>query len=173
MMAIVSSLILAVSVDYNEVKAAEAKQQFKAKLEGENVVPPVSITTEGKAKLKVKESSIKFKLNITGITDATAIHIHQGKAGQNGEPVVDLLANGNKITKQNRVFVNGSIVDSNLIGSMKGETLSDLVSSMNDGNNYVDVHTQANPNGEIRGQLEVSGSSNATLSTDDVFTDTE
>lgn len=96
MIAIVSSLVIAVSIDYNQVKAAEAKQQFKAKLKGENEVPPVSTSAEGKVKLKVKESNIKFKLNITGISDASAAHIHQGKTGQNGEPVVDLLASGNK-----------------------------------------------------------------------------
>lgn len=173
MIAILSSLILGASIDYNQVKAAEAKQQFKAKLEGENEVPPVSITAEGKAKLKVKDSNIKFKLNVTGITDATAAHIHEGKSGQNGESVVDLLASGNEMTTQNGLFINGSFVDSSLIGSMKGKTLSDLVSSMNDGNNYVDVHTQANPNGAIRGQLEVSGSSNTTSIADDVNTDIE
>jgi hypothetical protein len=173
MIAIVSSLVIAVSIDYNQVKAAEAKQQFKAKLKGENEVPPVSTSAEGKVKLKVKESNIKFKLNISGITDASAAHIHQGKTGQNGEPVVDLLASGNKMTTQNGVFINGSIVDSSLIGPMKGKTISDLVSSMNDGNNYVNVHTQANPNGEIRGQLEISGSTNTTSTADETDSDVE
>jgi hypothetical protein len=173
---IVCSLILAVSTDYNQVKAAKAKQQFKAKLKGENEVPPVTTDAQGKVKLKVKESNIKYKLNITGITDATMAHIHQGKSGENGEPVVDLLANGNKQQTSNGLFVNGSIVDSNLIGTMKGKSLSDLVSSINDGNNYVNVHTQAHPDGEIRGQLELSGSANMTSATGnetDTDTDTE
>lgn len=173
MVAIVSSLVIAVSMDYNQVKAAEAKQQFKAKLKGENEVPPVGSGAEGKVKLKVKESNIKFKLNITGITDATAAHIHQGKSGENGEPVVDLLASGNKMTTQNGVLINGSIIDSSLIGPMKGKTISDLVSSMNDGNNYVNVHTQANPNGEIRGQLEISGVTNTTSTEDKADSDIE
>jgi hypothetical protein len=173
---IVCSLILAVSTDYNQAKAAKAKQQFKAKLKGENEVPPVTTDAQGKVKLKVKESNIKYKLNITGITDATMAHIHQGKSGENGEPVVDLLANGNKQQTSNGLFVNGSIVDSSLIGTMKGKSLSDLVSSINDGNNYVNVHTQAHPDGEIRGQLELSGSANMTSATGnetDTDTDTE
>ncbi|HSA74156.1 MAG TPA: CHRD domain-containing protein, partial [Nitrososphaeraceae archaeon] len=107
---VVSSLILAVSIEHNQAKAAEAKQQFKAKLKGENEVPPVTTTAEGKVKLKVKESSIKYKLNITGISDATAVHIHQGNSGQNGEPVVDLLADGSKQKTSNGLFINGSIV---------------------------------------------------------------
>lgn len=165
MIGIVSSLVLAVSIDYNQVKAAVAKQQFKAKLKGENEVPPVTTDAEGKVKLKVKELNIKYKLNITGITDATMAHIHQGKSGENGEPVVDLLADGNKQKTSNGLFINGSIVDSGLIGPMKGKTISDLVSSINDGNNYVNVHTQAHPDGEIRGQLELSGSANMTSAT--------
>ena len=173
MIAIVSSLVMAVSVDYTQVNAATAKQQFKAKLKGENEVPQVSSIAEGKAKLKVKETNIKFKLNITGIDDATAAHIHQGKSGENGEPVVDLLAIGNKAKTQNGVLINGSIVDSSLIGPMKGKTLSDLVSSMNAGNNYVNVHTQVNPDGEIRGQLDASGTSNTTSTADETDTDTE
>jgi len=162
MIIFVSSLIFAVSIDYNQAKAAEAKAQFKAKLNGENEVPPAATTAEGKVKLKVKESNIKYKINITGITDATAAHIHQGNSGQNGEPVVDLLAEGNKQKTSNGFFINGSIVDSSLIGPMKGKSLSDLVSSMNDGNNYVNVHTQEHPDGEARGQLELSGSTNTT-----------
>jgi hypothetical protein len=173
MIAIVSTLVIAVCIDYNQAKAAEAKQQFKAKLKGDNEVPPVNTSAEGKVKLKVKESNIKFKLNITGINDATAAHIHQGKSGQNGEPVVDLLSSGNKMTTQNGVFINGSIVDSSLIGPLKGKSISDLVSSMNDGNNYVNVHTQANPNGEIRGQLEISGSTNTTSTADKTDSDIE
>lgn len=162
MIGVVSSLVLAVSIDCHQVKAAVAKQQFKTKLKGENEVPPVTTDAEGKVKLKVKESNIKYKLNITGITDATMAHIHQGKSGENGEPVVDLLADGNKQDTSNGLFINGSIVDSSLIGPLKGKTISDLVSSLNDGNNYVNVHTQAHPDGEIRGQLELSGSANMT-----------
>jgi len=173
MIMLVSSLILALSIDYNQAKAAEAKQQFKAKLKGENEVPPVSSIAEGKIKLKAKESSIKYKLNITGITDATMAHIHQGKSSENGEPVVDLLADGNKQETSNGLLINGTIVDSSLIGPMKGKTISDLVSSMNNGNNYVNVHTQNNPDGEIRGQLELSGSANMTSTTgsDEIDTD--
>ncbi|CAN5518640.1 hypothetical protein BH18THE1_BH18THE1_03560 [soil metagenome] len=162
---IVCSLILAVSIEYNQVKAAEAKQQFKAKLKGENEVPPITTDAEGKVKLKVKESNIKYKLNITGVTDVTMAHIHQGKSSENGKPVVDLLADGNKQETSNGLLINGSIMDSSLIGPMQGKTISELVSSINDANNYVNVHTQAHPDGEIRGQLELSGSGNMTSAT--------
>ena len=67
------------------------------KLKGENQVPTcVTTNAEGKLKLKVKESNIEYKLNITGITDISKVHKHEGMSGENGKPVVDLLSNGNK-----------------------------------------------------------------------------
>jgi len=68
--------------------------------------------------------------------------------------------------------INGSITNSYFIGPLKGKTISDLVSSINDGNNYINIHTQVHPNCEIRGQLELSGSSNMTL-TKESETDTK
>lgn len=159
---IISSIIFATTMSNNDVNAAVAKQQFKAKLKGDNEVPPVTTDAEGKITLKVKESNIKYKLNITGLADATMVHIHQGKSGENGEPVVDLLADGNKQKTSNGLFINGSITDSSLIGPMKGKTISDLASSMSAGNNYVNIHTQAHQDGEIRGQLAESGQKNTT-----------
>lgn len=173
---IISSIIFATTISNNHVDAAQAKQQFKAKLKGDNEVPAVTTQAEGKASLKVKESNIKYKLNITDLADVTMVHIHQGKAGENGEPVVDLLAAGNKQKTSKGLFINGSITDSSLIGPMKGKTVSDLASSISAGNNYVNVHTQAHPDGEIRGQLTVSGQKNATSAIQnntDTVTDTQ
>lgn len=173
---IISSIIFATTISNNHVDAAQAKQQFKAKLKGDNEVPAVTTQAEGKASLKVKESNIKYKLNITDLADVTMAHIHQGKAGENGEPVVDLLAAGNKQKTSKGLFINGSITDSSLIGPMKGKTVSDLASSISAGNNYVNVHTQAHPDGEIRGQLTVSGQKNATSAIQnntDTVTDTQ
>ena len=35
--------------------------------------------------------TMTWKMNVTGITDATGAHIHQGKIGENGDIVVDLM----------------------------------------------------------------------------------
>ena len=164
LLVIVSTIIFAGSIGQNQINGADAKQQFKAKLKGDNEVPGVTTDAQGKVSLKVKESNIKYKLNITGLADVTMAHIHQGKSGENGEPVVDLFAAGNKQKTSKGLFVNGSITDSSLTGPLKGKTISDLISSIKAGNNYVNVHTQAHPDGEIRGQLEASVQKNATTS---------
>jgi hypothetical protein len=68
-------------------------------------------------------------------------HIHQGKAGENGQPVA-LLQMG-----------KGKITSSDLQGPLAGKQISDLTNIIKNGQAYVNVHTNQNQNGEIRGQL--------------------
>ena len=49
---------------------------------------------------------------------------------------------------------NGTITSSDLQqGPLVGKQISDLVNLMNNGQAYVNLHTQQNMNGEIRGQV--------------------
>ncbi|MEP6576507.1 MAG: CHRD domain-containing protein, partial [Nitrososphaerota archaeon] len=100
---------------------------------------------------KTKSDMLTWKANITGITDATGAHIHQGKTGENGDPIVDLL----KVSKQSNspagVTMRGNITASSLQGPMKGKTLEDLKTAMGNGDTYVNVHTADHPDGMIRG----------------------
>ncbi|HEY7082355.1 MAG TPA: CHRD domain-containing protein [Nitrososphaeraceae archaeon] len=85
------------------------------------------------------------KRNSTTIAIALQdIHIHQGKNGENGPPKV-MLSMG-----------KGKITPGNLQGPLTGEQLSDLAKLMQDRNTNVNVHTQQNQNGEIRGQISGS-----------------
>jgi hypothetical protein len=149
------SLVLIATVNSNYVYAQNEK--FKAKLKGENEVPPVTSSATGKAKFKVKDDVITTKINITGITDVTMAHIHAGKEGQNGEPVVDLLKTGNESKSGNWNIIQGEITASDLQGAMAGKTLQDLKTAMGNEETYVNVHTSGHPDGEIRGQIKVSG----------------
>jgi hypothetical protein len=84
-------------------------------------------------------------------------HIHAGKEGQNGEPVVDLLKTGNESKSGNWNIIQGEITASDLQGAMAGKTLQDLKTAMGNEETYVNVHTSGHPDGEIRGQIKVSG----------------
>lgn len=132
-------------------------EKFKAKLKGESEVPPVTSAATGKAKFKVKADTITSNINITGITDITMAHIHAGIMGQNGEPVVDLLKTGKLNKTQGATIIKGQIKASDLKGPMAGKTLQDLQTAMANEKAYVNIHTSKNPNGEIRGQIKVSG----------------
>jgi hypothetical protein len=156
------SLVLIATVNSNYIYAQNEK--FKAQLKGKNEVPPVTSMATGKAKFKVKDDTITSNINITGITDVTMAHIHAGIKGQNGEPVVDLLKTGNQNKTQGGIIIKGQIKASDLQGPMAGKTLQDLQTAMGDEKAYVNIHTGKNPNGEIRGQIKVSGG-NATSGT--------
>jgi CHRD domain len=53
----------------------------------------------------------------------------------------------------NGMLSQGSFSSNDFVGPLKGKQMSDLVLLINDGHAYVNVHTQPNPNGEIRGQI--------------------
>jgi len=153
------SLMLVAAVNSNFTYAQNEK--FKAKLKAESEVPPVNSSATGKAKFKVKDDVITTNINVTGLTDITAAQIYAGAEGQNGEPVVDLLKTGNQSKSGERIIVKGEITASDLQGSMSGKTLQDLQTAMGNEETYVNIQTSDNPDGEIRGQIKVSGS-NAT-----------
>lgn len=143
-----------------------AKQKFKATMTGDEEVPPVTTKATGMASFTTQnnDTSIKYKLNITGLSDATGAHIHSGKKGENGDVIVDLLKNSKNNPTKAGMAIRGNITDSSLTGPMKGKTVGDLVSAMNSGDTYTNVHTQKHLKGEIRGQIEASeaAGSNAT-----------
>ena len=148
-------------------------EKYRAKLAGDNEIPPINTTAEGVINFKTKDGSMSWKMNITGITDATGAHIHKGRNDTNGGVIVDLL----KVSKQSNtptgLVMRGNITDSSLTGTMKGRTLADLKTAMANGDTYVNVHTKNHPNGEIRGQIKLKGESstsgNTTTSTNSTF----
>jgi CHRD domain len=61
------------------------------------------------------------------------------------EPVVMTLFKNDSPT--NEVSETGSITPDKLEGSMAGKQLTDLASAMSNGDTYVNVHPEQNPNG--------------------------
>jgi hypothetical protein len=60
---------------------------------------------------------------------------HQFRKGKwKGQVVVNLLGDNSSKDNSNGVYINGTIRDMSLTGSMKGKTLTDLVSAINSGN---------------------------------------
>jgi hypothetical protein len=53
--------------------------------------------------------------------------------------------------------IAGTITAANLTGPLAGRTISDLVAAIRAGDIYINLHTQAFPAGEIRGQLMGGG----------------
>ena len=132
-------------------------QEFMAPLSGQEEVPPTNSQAIGIAEFTVIDfDSIEYTVNAEDIQGVTAGHIHSGKQGENGPVVVTLFEFDSPM---NEVSRTGSITLDMLEGPIA--QLSDLETAMSNGETYVNIHTEQNPDGEIRGQI--SGSSEAIM----------
>jgi hypothetical protein len=147
---VILSTILTVSVVF------AAENGFKAKLTGNDEVPSVKTKAKGEIKFKLSNDGkeLSFKLHVKNIKNATAAHIHSGAYGKSGPPLANLFTGPKKEGKFSGDLAEGTITAKDLSGDLMGKTLDDLVQLIKSGETYVNVHTDANPNGEIRGQLK-------------------
>ena len=81
--------------------------------------------------------------NISSDDEVTMVHIHSGFAGENG-PV---LAGFNKISENPTVFAINTEIDA--LASLPGNDLETFL----DGGWYINLHTNSNPSGHLRGQV--------------------
>jgi hypothetical protein len=135
----------------NSVVAQE--QKFVATLSGQEEVPPTNSQATGMAEFTITGENAEYSVNASNIQGVTAGHIHSGGQGENGPIVVTLFKND---SPTNEVSETGSITVDKLEGPMAGKQLTDLVTAMRNGETYVNIHTEQNPNGEIRGQITSS-----------------
>jgi hypothetical protein len=124
-----------------------AGQSFLAELDGSQETPQVTTAGFGVASASLNPDKTEFSLNgvVSGLSGAvTAAHIHKGAKGAKGDPVKTLTVTGN------RFALTWKSSDSD-------QPLSkELLDELTKGNLYLNLHTQAQPDGEIRGQLLAS-----------------
>ena len=132
-----------------------AEKSFKAMLSGSESVPAVETMAKGDATFtSIKdEEALTYYVTVSDIENVTAAHIHLGKKGENGPPVV-LITNEKKAGKFSGTLAEGTITKKDLLGSMAGKSVEDLIKQIKKGNAYLNVHTDNYPNGEIRGQIK-------------------
>jgi CHRD domain len=129
---------------------AQSEMKIVINLTGDEEVPPVQTDAKGIAEISPSGAdSIGYTVNATNIQGVTAGHVHLGAKGENGPIVVTLFKYDNPM---NDVSENGSITADKLEGPMAGKQISDLAAAGANGTLYVNIHTEKNPNGEIRGQ---------------------
>ena len=148
------SLISSNSITSNFAFAQMQPKYFDAKLTGKDEVPSKDTKVTGIAGFNVIDNNtISYTVNVTDIQKVTESHIHQGKAGVNGPVVVTLFKTDKPSATTSGTLTKGNITSANLEGPLAGKKITDLISLIKSGNAYVNVHTEANPKGEIRGQL--------------------
>jgi CHRD domain-containing protein len=131
---------------------AQGPPTISVSLSGNEEVPPVQTEATGAAYIiQIGINNYReYSINASNIQDATAGHIHLGAKGENG-PVVYTLFKYD--TPVNEVSEKGSIIENKFEGPMTGKHMSDLAKAGVEGMLYINIHSEQNPNGELRGQI--------------------
>ena len=109
----------------------------KVNLTGDQEVPAVKTIGVGTGFFAIANNkSITGGVNTVGIA-GTAAHIHEGAPGSSGAVVIPLVKQGDSY----KIADGTKLTDAQLAAFQAGKL-------------YVNVHTAANPNGELRGQLK-------------------
>jgi hypothetical protein len=131
-----AALVLAIAVigAYPSIVAAA---DIKVTLTGDQEVPPTKSAGTGAGTITIgADMSVHGSVKTKGIAGIAA-HIHEAAAGKNGPVVIPLVKKGDTYT----VPPHAKLTDAQF-------------TSFKAGNLYVNVHTAAHPDGEIRGQLK-------------------
>ncbi|MCH7662170.1 MAG: CHRD domain-containing protein [Euryarchaeota archaeon] len=143
--------------------ADEHPSSFSTDLSGDAEVPPVETNASGWASFELSEdgSEVHFEVYIDCIRNVNQGHIHLGGEDENGPVVVWLYPQETQepetIEGLQREFTlaEGTLTEEDLVGPFEGESLDALAEAMEAGETYVNIHSEQNPDGEIRGQIEV------------------
>jgi hypothetical protein len=154
-----------------DLPTAEARgesKNFVSPLSGGQEVPPVETGGTGNAifHLSPDATELDYKLISSNIEGVTQSHIHCGTPGVNGPVVVFLYGFNAAGVDPNGILAQGTITAGDVIpradsGACPGGVadLDDVIEKLRTGGAYVNVHTLANPPGEIRGHVHEAGPS--------------
>ena len=109
----------------------------KVMLSGANEVPPVTTSASGDGAISIADDGTVSGSVTTKGVQGTAAHIHMGAAGSNGPVIVPFTKEGDTYKAPAGAKLN-----------------ADQLKAFKSGDLYVNVHSAANPGGEIRGQLK-------------------
>jgi hypothetical protein len=138
--------------EYNESEDI----RFAAILTGKEEVPEIDTYDTGLAVFQPKGSNnnnLKFSIKIAGMDKIKKACLHLGKPHEDGEVVAELYKSE---TPQDEVIgdlCHGKINSFDLKGPLQGKNINDLVTKMEREEAYVNILTEDNPKGKIRGQI--------------------
>lgn len=115
-----------------------------ARLTGDQEVPAVVTNAQGVGSFLLNnvQDSLCVSVTVTGLSGAiTGVNIYNGAPGVTGTTVITNLS----------TFVSGNTVKTIIYGNALAAHLKEYLS----GQLYINIHTIANPTGEIRGQIKL------------------
>ncbi|MBI2833177.1 MAG: CHRD domain-containing protein [Acidobacteria bacterium] len=137
------------------VQAQDQVVTVRASLEGSQENPGILTGAFGSAVFTLNRTTqqITYTVNIFNLPSGiTGAHIHVGPRGQNG-PIIFPLSWIPNVS--NDFALTGTLTSNDLVlrQAVGIGSLEDAFWSISAGVTYVNVHTQVNPGGEIRGQI--------------------
>jgi CHRD domain len=164
------------------IAVAGLNGQWRAKLSGEFEVPIRDTDARGQAVFHVSSggTQVRYVLTASRISNVFQGHIHCGPVGVNGPIIVWLYPSTAPVPgplgqgRTDGVLARGAFGDADVLDLAPGmnpacpsgaDDLADVIALLNNGNAYVNVHTNDGvaptntgpgdfPGGEIRGQIE-------------------
>ena len=139
--------------------SSHAAELFKARLSGDQEVPPVVTDTAGRFEILVNKdrTAAEYTLRIESGIRVTQAHFHCGVAGVNGPVIVFLAGNHPPGWNVDGKWVsNATITDANVVNPACGATLAEIFENARLGGVYVNAHSVSSPGGVVRGQLEAT-----------------
>ncbi|MEL7387596.1 MAG: CHRD domain-containing protein [Pseudomonadota bacterium] len=115
-----------------------ADMTYNVQLTGSQEVPAVNTMSAATAVVEIDEDLPAFSVSVdvSGLTDVTGVHVHDGDLGMNGGVAFPLTDAGNGMYMLEETDISPS-----------------ALAALTNGEWYLNVHTTANPNGEVRGQI--------------------
>ncbi|HEY6566307.1 MAG TPA: CHRD domain-containing protein [Actinomycetota bacterium] len=159
MIAFGASAILALGA---VIAMANSHDAVKTVLVGYQEVPANSTTGNGSFEAELGHKSIDYRLAYGHLEGGTVLfaHIHLGRTATNGGVAVFLCGGGGKPTCPQSGVVEGTIVPADVVGpsgqGIEPGEFRELVRAIRRNATYINVHTEAFPGGEIRGNLIAS-----------------
>lgn len=125
----------------------EERIRFRGPLSGDQEVPPVHTAAWGTVRARLRggtDLAVRFSFAGLGspVNESIGIHVHRGAKGVNG-PILFAL------TAETRLFARGTAGR----GRSRLHLSDEQAAAARAGELYVNVHTNAFPAGELRGQL--------------------
>jgi hypothetical protein len=138
--------------------AAGLRTKYRIRLTGAEA--GVETRASGKATFRLDKDGdeMRFKLVVKKIENLTMAHIHVSDVpGGNGPPVVWLYPEGPPPDEIPGRFssrlAKGFFTADDFVNTLAGMEFEALLTAIEEGRTYVNVHTTQNPGGEIRGQI--------------------
>lgn len=142
-----AAALLALLAIPGTVAAADPDARF-ATLDGASEVPPVATTASGSGWVAISadESTITYHVEYSGLSGPlAAAHIHLGAPGEPGGVLFPLAASDSPM--------DGVLTAADFTATGSVTTYAEALAAIRAGGTYFNLHTAANPGGEIRGDL--------------------